>query len=32
LNEKKWDLIRKSNPEVKITLLFEEDLKQKEIL
>ncbi len=32
LNEEKWKKIRESNPELKIVLLFEEDLKERGIL
>lgn len=32
LNEHKWEYIRKSNPQLKIVILFEKDLKEKGIL
>jgi hypothetical protein len=32
LNEKKWENIKKSNPELKIRLVFDDELKEKNIL
>lgn len=32
LNNEKWNQIRSSNPDIKLVLLFEEDLKEKGIL